>query len=87
MSANPRRKGELVQSSTAHAWAVYESESDSLHELNSSARAVWELCDGETAPEEMAAAISEVTGMADEESLRNVETTLQHLEASGLVAY
>lgn len=86
MSSHPIKKGEIVQRGSAQTWAIYERESDSLHELNASARAIWELCDGETAPEEMATALAELTGMELQEALREVSRTLDTLESSGLVS-
>lgn len=85
MSSLPLRKGELLQSATSEGWTVYESETDSLHVLNDSARAIWELCDGQTSPSEMAGAISELTGLELEEAQRDVETTLGRLHELGLV--
>lgn len=87
MSGHPLRKGELVQSETSEGWTVYESESDSLHVLNDSARAIWELCDGETSPSEMAAAISELTGLQHDQALKDVQKTLWLLDRLGLTNY
>ncbi len=87
MSSRPLRKGELVQRGTDQTWAIYEHESDSLHELNASARAIWELCDGETTPEEMATALSELTGMELPKALGEVTKTIDTLASSGLVSY
>lgn len=86
MSANPVRRGEIVQQGSPETWAVYEPDTDSLHELNATARAIWELCDGQTALEEMATAISELTGMDHADSMRDVRATVARLEASGLVS-
>jgi hypothetical protein len=77
----------LVQSAGAEGWTVYEPQTDSLHVLNESARAIWELCDGKTAPEEMAAAITQVTGLSLEEASSDVAATLQTLHDLGLVDY
>lgn len=87
MNSRPLRKGEIVQRGTDQTWAIYERESDSLHELNASARAIWELCDGETTPEEMAKALSELTGMELQEALGEVTRTIHTLKSSGLVSY
>lgn len=83
----PLRKGEIVQRGTDQTWAIYESESDSLHELNASARAIWELCDGQTAPGEMATALAELTGMELREAFGEVTKTIDTLKSSGLVSY
>jgi hypothetical protein len=85
MSVLPLRRGELLDPTTSEGWAVYEPESDSLHVLNDSARAIWELCDGETSPAEMAEAISELTGLDSQDAIHDVESTLSLLRGLGLV--
>lgn len=85
MSGYPLRKGELVQSQTSEGWTIYEPESDSLHVLNDSARAIWELCDGTTSSEEMAEAISSLTGISVRQASIDVETALADLSSIGLV--
>jgi len=87
MSVYPARKGRLVEDSGTKSWMVYEPESDSLHELNETARAIWELCDGRTDPAEMARAVSEVTGMELEDSQSVVTDTVENLASRDLVAY
>jgi len=82
----PQQRGELVQSATSDGWTVYEPETDSLHVLNDSARAIWELCDGETSPSEMAHAISELTGLEFERAQSEVTETLRRLSDLKLVS-
>lgn len=79
MSKQPERRGELVQSASSEGWTVYEPTTDSLHVLNDSAKAIWELCDGATSPSEMAAAISELTGLDLDSAKRDVNATLDAL--------
>jgi hypothetical protein len=87
MTGFPMRRGKLVQDSGVKRWVIYEPSSDSLHELNDSARAIWELCDGETDPEEMARAISEITGMEFESSASVVKETIDSLAARNLIRF
>jgi predicted transcriptional regulator len=86
VSNYPQRRGELVQAASSDGWTVYVSETDSLHVLNDSARAIWELCDGKTSPSEMAHAISELTGLDAGHAIGEVTETLQSLERVGLVS-
>lgn len=79
VSDHPNRRGELMQSPGSEGWTVYEPETDSLHVLNDSAKAIWELCDGETSPSEMATAISELTGLDLDSAKRDVSATLDAL--------
>lgn len=82
----PRRRGELSGQATPNGWAVYEPETDSVHLLNETARAIWELCDGDTSPEEMAQAIAELTDVDLDQAQRDVERTLSELRALKLVS-
>jgi hypothetical protein len=86
VSEYPEQRGELVQSATSDGWTVYEPKTDSLHVLNDSARAIWELCDGKTSPSEMAHAISELTGLELERAQSDVTETLQRLSELNLVS-
>lgn len=85
MNKLPIRRGELVRMEGADGWTIYEPETDSLHVLNDSARAIWELCDGETSPSEMARAISELTGVDYGQADHDVEIALEMLSGLGLV--
>ena len=86
MSHYPMRKGELLGPSEPEGWTIYDRETDSLHVLNDSARAIWELCDGTTSPEEMAAAISELTDTPVRQAGSDVSTTIHKLRRLGLVS-
>ena len=85
MSANPERKGELTGATGPEGWAIYDASTGAVHYLNDSARAIWELCDGKTTIEEMAEAISELTGITAEEARNDVVTTVDSLLGLGLV--
>lgn len=87
MSQFPQKKGELLQSAGDEGWTVYEAGSDSLHVLNDSARAIWELCDGETAPEEMAEALANITQLDRASATDEVAEALRSLNEAGLVVY
>lgn len=85
MSRYPLKRGELLQEQSPRGWTVYEPETDSLHVLNASAKAIWELCDGNTSPSEIATAISELTGVDLERAKCDVEETLDRLSTLRLV--
>lgn len=86
MSKQPERRGELVQSASSEGWTVYEPTTDSLHVLNDTARAIWELCDGSTTRREMAEAVSELTGLDLESAEEDVRSTLAQLARLNLVS-
>lgn len=82
---NSTRKGDLIGPSEDGAWSVYNKETDTLHLLNDSARAIWELCDGQTSSEEMAQAVSQLTGLGQREAREDIDATLEKLSSLGLV--
>ena len=86
MTDYPQRQGELVQSPAAEGWTVYEPTTDSLHVLNASAKAIWELCDGQTSPSEMARAISELTAVDFDQAASDVMQALASLRRLNLVS-
>lgn len=54
-------------------------------ELNPTARAIWELCDGDTTVDELATAISEVFLIDPPAARREVAVTIQMLRDANLV--
>ena len=85
MTDYPTRRGEILGASQSGGWTVYDKDTDSLHVLNDSARAIWELCDGSTGPDAMSRAISELTGLPLDAAARDVGATLKQLKLLGLV--
>jgi PqqD family protein of HPr-rel-A system len=83
--STPRKRGEAWVQREGDRTAVYNPDSGMLHLLNPPALAIWELCDGETKPAEMAAAISEVTGIESDVSAADVDNALSSLLAAGLI--
>lgn len=81
----PRRRGEAWVQRDGEQTAVYNPDTEELHLLNVSARAIWELCDGDTAPREMAEAISELTGLTPGLAWTDVTSTLDRLAELGLI--
>lgn len=81
----PRRKGEAWVQREGDRTAVFNPETGVLHLLNPSALAIWELCDGDTTPGEMAEAIAEITGLEEDTTVGDVESTLNSLEEAGLI--
>ncbi|HEX6299953.1 MAG TPA: PqqD family protein, partial [Acidimicrobiia bacterium] len=70
--ATPRKLGEAWVRREGDQVAVFDPMSGRLLRLNDSAMALWELCDGSTTAAEMAGALSELTGLTADESLREV---------------
>lgn len=53
--------------------------------LNPTALALWELCDGQTAVDEMVAAVTELFGLAPERARADVVTALADMVAVGVI--
>lgn len=79
----PQSVGEAWTRRSGDETAVYHEES--LHMLNASALAIWELCDGSTIAAEMAEAIAEVTGMDAANAEIDVRRALDDLYSGGLI--
>ncbi|MDQ7087856.1 MAG: PqqD family protein [Acidobacteriota bacterium] len=59
-----------------------------VHILNSTARRIWDLCDGTHGVDEIAAEISAMfPGIPRERVLDDVQTALADLEAKGVIAW
>lgn len=57
------------------------------HELNPTARAIWELCDGTTRPDEMVEAICQVFSVTSEQAGDDVRRALEQLTDAKLVTW
>ena len=57
------------------------------HELNPTARAVWELCDGTTTLDELVAAITQIFSVDRDVAVADVTAVVDQLDAAGLVRW
>jgi hypothetical protein len=57
------------------------------HELNPTARAVWELCDGTTTVDELVVAICQIFSVERENATADVVAIVGQLEAADLVGW
>lgn len=67
--------------------ALFDPTSSAVHLLNETALAIWELCDGQTDPEEMVAAIVELSGLDPTAVEQDVERILSEFGDAGLVTW
>jgi Coenzyme PQQ synthesis protein D (PqqD) len=81
-----RREGVWLRA-TSDENAVYDPVTKGLHLLNETARAIWELCDGDTTPDEMVRAICEVSGLPAEVVTEDVQRTLAEFEGLGILRW
>lgn len=85
-NAKPLKRGEVWVRREGDETAVYDPESGRLYTLNASALALWELCNGETTANEMAEAVSLLTGSATENAHQQVVDTLETLLDQDLIS-
>lgn len=86
MSDGPTKKGVVIQGQSEEGWTIYDKETDVLHVLNATAKAIWELCDGRTTPQEIAEAVAEISGYGPDRALEEVLNTIQVLRENDLVS-
>lgn len=83
----PRRHDELRVELHEHGHALRAADGDEVHLLNETAFAIWQLCDGQTSPEEMAAGVCELFGEPGTAVLDDVDRTLSELAHRGLISW
>lgn len=83
----PVRKPEVWLRQAGEENAVYNPATGSVFLLNETALAIWDLCDGETSPEEMVTAVVELTGMHPDVVTEDVERILGEFEEAGLLTW
>lgn len=81
---NPMATGRLIGRDDKGLWLI-ETEAGETLVLNDSARAIWELCDGQTSVEEMGVAVAELTGIETGNALADVASAIDQLIELGLV--
>jgi hypothetical protein len=64
---------------------VYNPGTGDVYLLNDTALAIWDLCDGETKPEEMMSAICEATSLPPEVVAEDVERILLEFDHAELI--
>ena len=85
--SNPlRREGVTLRRSGAEN-ILYDPARDRVHMVNDTAVAIWELCDGQTDPEEMVGAICLLTGLPDAIVEEDVARLLHGFHEAGLITW
>ena len=82
--STPRQVGETL-AEVRPTGAILRKQGDPTQfELNASAFAIWNLCDGQTTLTEMAEAIGELTGAPVDETLIEVRRTIEEFYILGI---
>jgi pyrroloquinoline quinone biosynthesis protein D len=84
-TATPTRRGQAWVRRASEDTAVFNTETETLHLLNTSALAIWELCNGSTTGKEMAEAVAELTDLDIEAASVDVAIALDELAHWGLI--
>ncbi len=84
-TATPIRRGQAWVRRGSDDTAVFVPETGTLHLLNASALAIWELCNGSTTGREMAEAVAELTTLDIEAASADVAIALDELAREGLI--
>ena len=83
----PRRRHDVWLRSVGGEHAVFDPVSKGLYMLNETARAIWELCDGDTTADEMVMAICEVSGLPPDVVAEDVHRTLSEFDRLGMLEW
>jgi PqqD family protein of HPr-rel-A system len=83
----PVRRKDVWLRNTKDEIAVYNPATGDVYLLNETALAIWDLCDGETKPEEMMTAICDVTGLPPEVVAEDVERIILEFDTAALIEW
>lgn len=83
----PQRKAEVWLRQSDAENAIYDPGTDEVHLLNMTAVAIWTLCDGSTAPEEMILAVMDLSGLPRDVVQEDVLRILGDFEHAGIVTW
>lgn len=83
----PVRRSKLEARHDGEQVWLHEPGRAHAHKLNTTAFALWELCDGTTTPDEMVEAICILFGLSRATAERDVELGLADLTRAGLVEW
>jgi hypothetical protein len=87
MNKRPVRRGDVWVRQAKEENAIYDPAMGSVHLLNETALAIWQLCDGETRVEEMVDAIVDLCGMHRQIVIEDVDRILTDFGANGLITW
>lgn len=87
LKGNPARRSDVWLRQAGEENALFDPQNGSVHILNETALAIWELCDGETSPEEMVDAVVTLFGMHQDVVEEDVKRILGDFEHAGLLEW
>jgi PqqD family protein of HPr-rel-A system len=81
----PVRRKDVWLRNTKDEIAAYNPATGDVYLLNDTALAIWDLCDGDTRPEEMMTAICDATSLPPEVVAEDVERILLEFDHAELI--
>jgi hypothetical protein len=81
----PVRRGDVLLVDDGSDSLLMRLGDEQTHLLNPTARAIWELCDGQTEPDEMVDAICQVFAVSRDDAIADVGRALEALTEVQLV--
>jgi PqqD family protein of HPr-rel-A system len=83
----PVRRTDVWLRNTKDEIAVYNPGTGDVYLLNETALAIWDLCDGQTKPEEMMTAICDLTSLPPEVVAEDVDRILLEFDTAELIEW
>jgi hypothetical protein len=87
LQKRPLRSAEVWVRQARGENAIYDPATGSVHLLNETAQAIWDLCDGDTTVAEMVDAICTLTAMHRDIVVEDVDRVLTEFGAAGLLSW
>jgi hypothetical protein len=83
----PARRPDVWLRQAGKENALFDPASGALHLMNDTALAIWDLCDGETTPDEMIVAIVDISRLPQEIVAEDVGRILNDFERVGIIEW
>lgn len=80
-----RRTAAVLVRKVEHDLLLLDTESNRIHQLNDTARFIWQKCDGEQSAESIAEMLTDAYSVETSTALQDVVETLNNLQALNLV--
>lgn len=81
----PRKRSGLLEKEIDDDLLVLDQQQGKIHQLNATARFVWDCCDGSTAVEVIVRKMAEAGGVADADVEHHVDVAIRRLVELGLL--
>ncbi|MGH2791280.1 MAG: PqqD family protein [Actinomycetota bacterium] len=83
----PVRRSDIWLDQSGENNVALNPETGSVHTLNATATAIWQLCDGETTPEEMIEVVCALSQLQREVIVEDIDRILHDFDESGILEW